>query len=341
MSTDMTSAESPETQIQRLNQELLVARELLCQRDEELRRINDELTLTNSGVVALHTQLAQRSEELCADVGQRKQIEESLRVHQIELEMQNHELQRAQEELAQAEARYFDLYELAPVGYFTVSEKGVILQANLAAANLLCIDRSALVNQLLSLLILSEDRDIYYLLCKQLVEGESRAGELRMVRNDNTSVWVNLAISLYYDSDTRVFRIVLSDITRLKQAEELLLKNEELNRSIIHTAMDGFWRFDTHGHLLEVNEAYCLMSGYTREELLTMHVADLEAVETPEEVAAHMCHIITKGHDRFESRHRRKDGNLFDVAISIKNLPLHGSQFVLFVQDITKRKQMD
>ena len=341
MSTDMTSAESPETQIQRLNQELLVARELLCQRDEELRRINDELTLTNSGVVALHTQLAQRSEELCADVGQRKQIEESLRVHQIELEMQNHELQQAQEELAQAEARYFDLYELAPVGYCTVSEKGVIMEANLAAANLLCMDRRELLKYLLFHFILSEDRDIYYMLCKQLVEGESRAGELRMVRHDNTPVWVNLAISLYYDGDTRVFRIVLSDISLLKQAEEELRKNEELNRSIIHTATDGFWRFDTHGLLLEVNEAYCRMSGYSQEELLTMHVADLEAVETPEEVAAHMCHIITKGHDRFESRHRRKDGNLFDVAISINNLPLHGSQFVLFVQDITKRKQMD
>ena len=341
MSTDITTVESPETQIQRLNQELLVARELLCQLDDELRRIMDELALTNSGVVALHTQLAQRSEELLSDAVQRIQIEESLRVHQIELEMQNHELQRAQQELAQAEARYFDLYELAPVGYCTVSEKGVILEANLAAANLLCIDRRELLKHLLFHFILSEDRDIYYLLCKQLIEGESRAGELRMVRNDDTPVWVNLAISLYYDGDTRVFRIVLSDISRLKQPEELLRKNEELNWSIIHTATDGYWRFDIHGHLLEVNETYCQMSGYSQEELLTMHVADLEAVETPDEIVAHIRYVMVQGHDRFESRHRRKDGNLFDVAISINYLPLHGSQFVLFVQDITKRKQMD
>ena len=341
MSTDITAAELPLAQIQRLNQELIVARELLHQRDEELRRINDELTLTNSGVVMLYAELVQRSEELRVDVAQRKQIEESLRVHQIELEMQNHELRRAQEELAKAEARYFDLYELAPVGYCTVSEKGLILQANLAAANLLCMDRRALVKQLMFLLILIEDRDIYYLLCKQMVDGEQRGGELRMVRNDNTPVWVHLAISLHYDGDTPVFRIVLSDITRLKQSEDVLRKNEELNRSIIHTATDGFWRFDTHGYLLEVNEAYCRMSGYSQEELLTMQVADLEAVETPEQVAVHMCQIIAQGHDRFESRHRRKDGNLFDVAISLNYLPLHGSQFVLFVQDITERKQVE
>ena len=341
MSTDITAAELPLAQIQRLNQELIVARELLHQRDEELRRINDELILTNSGVVMLYAELVQRSEELRVDVAQRKQIEESLRVHQIELEMQNHELRRAQEELAKAEARYFDLYELAPVGYCTVSEKGLILQANLAAANLLCMDRRALVKQLMFLLILIEDRDIYYLLCKQMVDGEQRGGELRMVRNDNTPVWVHLAISLHYDGDTPVFRIVLSDITRLKQSEDVLRKNEELNRSIIHTATDGFWRFDTHGYLLEVNEAYCRMSGYSQEELLTMQVADLEAVETPEQVAVHMCQIIAQGHDRFESRHRRKDGNLFDVAISLNYLPLHGSQFVLFVQDITERKQVE
>ena len=345
MSTDITPPESPWTQIQRLNQELLGVRELFCQRDEEqtriLRRVMDELTLTNSGVVALYAEIAQRIEELRTDGVQRKQIEESLHVHQIELEMQNHELRQAQEELAEAQARYFDLYELAPVGYCTVSEKGVILQANLAAANLLCMDRSELVKHLLPRLILSEDRDIYYLLCKQLVEGEPRAGELRMVRNNNTPVWVHLAIALHYDGDTPVFRIVLSDITRLKQAEDVLRKSEELNRSIIHTAMDGFWRFDNQGRLLDVNETYCRMSGYTREELLAMRISDLEAVETPEEIVAHIRYVKVQGHDRFESRHRRKDGRLIDVATSGTCLSPEGSEFVIFVQDITERKQAE
>ncbi len=172
MSADITSAESPWTQIQRLNQELLDARELLRQRDEEqtrlLWRVMDVLTLTDSGVVALYTEIAQRIEELRIDGIQRKQVEESLHVHQIELEIQNDELRRSQEKLAKAEARYFDLYELAPVGYCTLSEKGVILQANFAIANLLCMSRRELVNQLLPLLILREDRDSYYLLCQHL-----------------------------------------------------------------------------------------------------------------------------------------------------------------------------
>ncbi|MEI6308742.1 MAG: PAS domain-containing protein, partial [bacterium] len=79
-----------------------------------------------------------------------RQMLHELRVHQIELEMQNEELRRAQEELNISRARYFDLYDLVPVGYCTLSEKGLILEANLAAATLLGVSRGALVKQLIS-----------------------------------------------------------------------------------------------------------------------------------------------------------------------------------------------
>ena len=91
-----------------------------------------------------------------------------LRVHQIELEIQNEELRRAQAELDAARARYFDLYDLAPVGYATVSEKGLILETNLTAATLLGVARDALVKQSFSRLILKEDQDLYSLHRKKL-----------------------------------------------------------------------------------------------------------------------------------------------------------------------------
>ena len=86
-----------------------------------------------------------------------------LQVHQIELEMQNEELRQSQAELEVARARYFDLYDLAPIGYVTLDEKGVVGEANIPASSLLGVARSELVRQPFFRFILTEDRDIYYL----------------------------------------------------------------------------------------------------------------------------------------------------------------------------------
>jgi PAS domain-containing protein len=99
-----------------------------------------------------------------------RQMLHELRVHQIELEMQNEELRRTQEKLDAARARYFDLYDLAPVGYFTLSEQGLILETNLTASAMLGLARGSLVKQQLSRFILPEDQDIYYRRRKLLFE---------------------------------------------------------------------------------------------------------------------------------------------------------------------------
>ena len=91
-----------------------------------------------------------------------------LRVYQVELEMQNEELRRVQGELEAARARYFDLYELAPVGYCTLSDTGQILEANLIAATLLGVARAALFKQPLSAFVLAQDQNSYYQYRKQL-----------------------------------------------------------------------------------------------------------------------------------------------------------------------------
>ncbi|MBE0620882.1 MAG: response regulator [Burkholderiales bacterium] len=144
-----------------------------------------------------------------------------LRVHQIELEMQNEELRRAQLELEAVRASYFDLYDLAPVGYCSVSEPGLVLQANLTAANLLGVVRGALVRQPLSRFILKDDQDVYYLMRKQLLAtGAPQACELRMLKTDATPIWVHLAATVVRDAEgAPVLRVVLGDITERKQAE--------------------------------------------------------------------------------------------------------------------------
>ena len=122
------------------------------------------------------------------------------------------------------------------------------------------------------------------------------------------------------------------------EARKKIQVSEERHRAILHTAMDGFWRVDTHGRLREVNETYSRMSGYSISELLAMRIPDLEAAESLTETAGHMQKVVSLGEDRFESRHRRKDGSLFDVEVSVQYRPADGGQVVAFLRDITDRK---
>ena len=144
-----------------------------------------------------------------------------LQVHQIELTMQNDELSRAQAELNATRERYFDLYNLAPVGYFIVSHEGRIQETNLAGVNLLGVPRAALVKQPIARFIFREDQDVYYLHRRQLLAtGEAHSCELRMVKADGTAFWVRLTATTQAASEASgapESRVVLSDISEQKR----------------------------------------------------------------------------------------------------------------------------
>ncbi len=146
-------------------------------------------------------------------------------------------------------------------------------------------------------------------------------------------IWVEDSITAEYDGSGKHVRSIIHsrDITERKRLQET-------HHEIIQTAMDGFWIADMTGHLLEVNETYCRMSGYNKHEILKMRIQDLTTIETVEETAVHMKIIKEKGDDRFESRHRRKDGSTFDVEVSVQFQPSEGGRFLIFVKDITMHK---
>lgn len=123
-----------------------------------------------------------------------------------------------------------------------------------------------------------------------------------------------------------------------KQGEAELRASNERRRAILETAMDGFWLADRQGRLLEVNQTYARMSGYTVEELLRLKIPDLEANETATETAEHIERIVKNGEDRFEARHRRKDGSVFDVEVSVQHRPDDGGTLVCFLHDITEHR---
>ncbi len=145
-----------------------------------------------------------------------------LLVYQIELEMQNEELRFTQQELEAAKASYFDLYNLAPVGYLTVNDAGLIVNANLAAASMLGVDRGILLRNALSKFIHPGDEDNYFLQRRKLLIGAGgvQKWDTRLMRSDSSIFWANVQCAATDDGE---FRITFTDISERKQAEEELL----------------------------------------------------------------------------------------------------------------------
>ena len=162
---------------------------------------------------------ALESDELPRSAAEAGTLLHELRVHQFELEMQNEELRRAQLALDIARARYFDLYDLAPVGYVTVGEGGEIVEANLRACGLLQTERAALLSMPLSRFIVAADQDTYYLHRRQVrTSGEAKACELRMKRREGTEFWARLESVAAQDegSGAATVRTTLSDVSEIR-----------------------------------------------------------------------------------------------------------------------------
>ena len=135
---------------------------------------------------------------------------------------------------------------------------------------------------------------------------------------------------------------IARDLTEQKHIQEALQEREELSHKVIGTAMEGFWMLDLKGNIVDVNETYCQMSGYSRQELLSLHVSALEVNEASRKlVARHVQRIMQSGSDRFETRHRRKDGRIIEMEVVATFLKLRQDYVFAFMRDITERKQAE
>lgn len=160
------------------------------------------------------------------------QMVHDLQVYQVELMMQNEELRRTQEELEVSREQYFHLYDLAPVGYVTLSEKGLITETNLTFTTLMGLPRTSINRKPISQFIVPEDQDIYYHNRRKLFDtGEPQACEIRMIRTGAEPVWVRMEASLGKNVDgTPVCRAVISDITERKHLEH---EHERLQKHLV------------------------------------------------------------------------------------------------------------
>ena len=183
-----------------------------------------------------------------------------LAVHQIELEMQAEELRAAQLDVEKSRDKYIELFDFAPLGYFTLDENFIIIEANLTAARLLNTERRSLIGAKFTRFIAPDSQDVFYFVFrKDFRLGEKGACELYMRRKNDLNFAVSMEGVARPDdkgNSTRLL-VVISDITERKRIEDSLFRSEEQFRNIFENSPIGIELFDEDGILVTCNKA-CL-----------------------------------------------------------------------------------
>ena len=279
-----------------------------------------------------------------------RELFHNLYVHQIELELQNEELRQAQLELNAAKAHFFDLYDLAPVGYLTVRKDGLINQANLAAATLLGLPRRALINKQLSFFIVNNDLDHYHSFHNQIFESNrSQTLDLRMLNNDGIQFWAHLEADTAQDAGgVNSLRIIITNITVLIKTEMALRESVTRAESLIDSALDGVISVDQHNRIICWNQQAMYIFGYSLKQALGRDVAELIVPPAYREAYRQdMAQFIKTGisrivNTRTEVVAMRSDDSEFPMELSISAVEQQeGYFFNAYVRDITDRKQAE
>ena len=243
--------------------------------------------------------------------------------------------------LQESESVYRNLMNRLPDGVYKSTHDGKFVDVNPAMVAMLGYEnKEELMSIDIKTQLYFETSDRESLVLQEKLQEN---GIYRLKKKDGSGIWVE--DHGWYNLDKKgnilFHEGILRDVTDRKRTEDALLTSEEWHRTIIQTATDGYLLTDIHGRVLEVNESYCRMSGYSEQELLEKSIPDLEAAETTQEIAAKMRGIMDQGDDHFESRHFRKNGSIYDVELRIQYKPNEGGRFVAFVHDFTQRKQLE
>ncbi len=228
-----------------------------------------------------------------------------------------------------------DILELIQDGVYISDAHGRYIYANPAALKQVGYTLEELTRLTIADLVTKEQMPELPGHLSRMNAGELLSTEWLLVRKDGSRFHAELSTRRLPEGG---YLAIARDITQRKRTEAVLLEQQAIHRAIVESPAAGFWLTDMQGRFLEVNEAYARQSGYSRAELLTMRITDVEARESAAETAAHIELLLRQGYDRFRSVHRRKDGNTWPVEIvaTYRGDIADGRMFV-FVEDISEK----
>jgi two-component system sensor histidine kinase/response regulator len=257
-----------------------------------------------------------------------------LEVYQIELELQNDELQRAQAIADTATNKYSDLYDFAPSGYITLTKPGDIIELNLTSAILIGEERAKLINSRLGLFFSTDTRPNYNLFLDKVFQSKTqKTCEVALIKDGNLPTYVLLTGIITKNEEQ--CNVTMVDITERKQAEMHLEKIFTLSSDMICTA-------DINGYFRKINPAFEKVLGYSNEEMLNKPFIDFIHPDDKEKTLEIIGNTLSKGWDvvDFENRYRSKDGS-YKLLLWTSNPVLDEGLTYAVAKDITERKQVE
>jgi PAS domain S-box-containing protein len=250
------------------------------------------------------------------------------------------ERKQIEQELRESEEKYRELINGMDDTAWVIDFDGKFIDINKAAVEVLGYSRKELLAMRPNDIDSSLDAEKITGLIKGMGTDKLQVFETTHTTKNGKKIPVEIKSTLITYKGQQAILSIARDITERKRAEEALRESAEQYRILTNTAMDGFLKLDQEGHILDVNRAYCDFLDYSKEELLKMTIADIEAIETPDKVKKHMKKVMEVGSDRFESRLRHKDGRIIDIEASSTYSPQTGN-LLIFHRDISDRKRAE
>ncbi len=301
------------------------------QKDDKLRKIAEEVLQSQFNPIKY------KSEDV-------DEVIYELRVHQIELEMQNAELREVQLKLEDSRRKYSDLYNFAPVGYFTLDKNGIILNVNLTGATLLEVEPVNLNKTSFIQHIDTEHRNRFHHHIKDVIKtGTKQTVNLKFIISNN-SFYAHLETISVPDENGNIneFRINVTDITDLKNAERALKESEERYRGIFYNNHAVMLLIEPDsGDIIDANPAATNFYGYKLDELVKMKISDIN-VSDENFVKDEMRKAMSKEKTHFIFKHRLSNGEVRDVDVYSGLIKQRGKEFLYsIVHDITTQKKSE
>ena len=283
-----------------------------------------------------------------------ERLVEELKTHQIELQMQNEELERVQLELEATKTRYLSLFDWAPVGYFTLDEKGLITELNLAGAAMLGMMRDSAVQKDFSLFVTRDCRDDFYLYRRVALRAKTRHKcDLRLLRKDGIEFDAHLISSVALDEQDgcRRHRLLAIDVSDRNRATAALTKSEEKYRTLFESSRDAImmlapptWRF-TAGNPAAIR----LFGAEDEREFTSKGPWEISPEYQPdgqrsdEKAPKMIARAMQEGSRFFEWTHKTLNGKEFDATVLLTRVEFEKGKPLLqaTVRDITVQKRAE